>query len=367
MKNVIHYVDAGNALGNTQIMVNGVRLLVPCFGRWAEIKIEVTTATDRYGRTTHIVGRIKPTRDGELSPLLASKSEDVFVAVPEQSRNRIIQQTINIPPGAILFKTHILETSYLAGCGEDAGRFVASAFLREYESLFEFIRTEIARQIPANILPYVCAKYSKPTLDGIYEAFGNINWRLLLMRSECDERTAEVIDFTMRNNRLRIHRLSNPKPVDIHRFNEPNREWRGYTNHAVDERIHAEAVARQAAYELNREQAVKEQSEAAIKATDMMHDLLGPEIHQAFVDTGAVTVEKDGYKFTIRPQQFISCQDPNGKRAELCIHTAGLSCHPIDEVVLAVLNIRHEFEDFMNTAHYFRDHGFQRPQFQKAV
>jgi hypothetical protein len=61
-------------------------------------------------------------------------------------------------------------------------------------------------------------------------------------------------------------------------------------------------------------------------------------------------VKQEGYTFEIPANAFIRCIDPNGKRADLCIHSKSFSCNPIDEVILAYLHIKHKLAAYMAEA-----------------
>src|SRR5690606_9937696 len=79
---------------------------------------------------------------------------------------------------------------------------------------------------------------------------------------------------------------------------------------------------------------------ANYKAKCLLRTVCGDELYQEFESRGQITVQNEGYTFEIAPSEFVKCTDPNGKKAKLCIHTQALSCNPIDELVIAYLNIK---------------------------
>ena len=87
-----------------------------------------------------------------------------------------------------------------------------------------------------------------------------------------------------------------------------------------------------------------------------------------FGDSGFINFTHNNYDFTLTPGQWILCRDPDGFRASLCIHTMGLSCDPIDEIVIAYLHIVNEFDGFMKKSIVHNaEKGFRIDKKEKTI
>lgn len=86
------------------------------------------------------------------------------------------------------------------------------------------------------------------------------------------------------------------------------------------------------------------------KAFALMDQVLGKEASFQFGLGKPLRTQKNGYTFIIKERSFVECKDPEGHGAKLCIHTYNMACNSIDEVVIAYLNIKHCFDDYMKTA-----------------
>ena len=64
----------------------------------------------------------------------------------------------------------------------------------------------------------------------------------------------------------------------------------------------------------------------------------------------------------VAPGKFVKATDPKGTTVELCIHTVAFSCNPTDELILAYLHIKHQFEWYLNVANVFGDKRFIIPE-----
>ena len=100
---------------------------------------------------------------------------------------------------------------------------------------------------------------------------------------------------------------------------------------------------------------------ATAKATMLLQNVCGSEKFEEFSKCGHITAEKNGFQFVLAPGKFVDCKDSTGRKARLCIHTAALSCHPIDEVIAAWLEIKYNLKEFMETAIFHNaDVGFSK-------
>lgn len=96
------------------------------------------------------------------------------------------------------------------------------------------------------------------------------------------------------------------------------------------------------------------------QAMILLGKVVGQEVANEFLDTGVVLVQREGYTFKIHARAFIEVLDPAGKTANLCIHSQQFCCNFVDEVVIAYLNIKNNFEEYINTANIFASPGFKK-------
>jgi len=105
----------------------------------------------------------------------------------------------------------------------------------------------------------------------------------------------------------------------------------------------------------------RDMAEANGKARSLLQSICGEELAREFDAKGFITIEQEGYKFEIPANAFVRCTDPNGKRADLCIHTVSFQVNPVDEICIAYLHIRHKLAAYMKEAiPHGAEKGFQR-------
>ena len=246
---------------------------------------------------------------------------------------RPIEQKVVIPT----INGTILELSDI-GMDEDvhAARMVCDALLRSTSGIIENARLSVRRNISnscfadaVNLLNYA---YEPREYQMIRNFLGDINWALMLEKSGCDDRALGVIDNSLRDNHLTLFSVNHDGPTGIAPI--------------VTERF-----------------VVDRRSLADLKAASLLKHVCGEEAYNEFKEKGRVTTANEGYKFILVPGQFLKVTDPNGKRADLCIHTFNFSCNPTDEVILSYQYIKHEFHWFMKTAIvHSPQSGFNMPE-----
>ncbi len=246
----------------------------------------------------------------------------------------------------------------MADGGIPVARNLIRGILRGTESMVETIRQTIRCSFPGNIrglaLRQLDERYGQITVRTLRSFLGELHWRLMLAKSGCDEQQFGCIEFMAANNPPRFYDANFEGESDIPLVGErPEDIVAGMTatiRLARAERARVEA--RQA-----QERRDKDKAEANGKARSLLESICGEKLASQFDDKGFITIKQDGYTFDIPANSFISCTDPNGKTAFLCIHTRGLQVNPIDEIILAYLHIRHKLAAYMKEAIV---HGAQR-------
>lgn len=345
MNNVTHHIR----FASDNLNVISASAFVPVYGRLGKLSITTFSQADQfgYGRQTRVsYGFRAATKDDyyrEPFPL------DGRISVPVNGRR--VEQQITLPP----LNGEILQFSYLCEAGEDAGRFVASAILRAYESVMDDARLHVRRNVPrGEITDSIDKTLGQTTMRALQNALAGVNWKLMFSKSDAEERTLNVIDYTLQHNPARCIEFKSDASVPSWTRGEV------YTNHELDRRLHESRERREAE---QREAAEEKRLRAADTAVDMMFDVLGESAVDSYRKTKAIHVDHNGYHFEIGECKWIKCTDPKGGTALLCIHTIALSCHPVDEMVLAALNIKHHFREFMETAIYHDVRKFVKPKF----
>ncbi len=338
-----------------EIAMASASTFLPLYGRWTRLSFTVNTVRRHGFPATTINFGLRAANDadnfrGRLSR--ASNDGKLSIYYGDGGHKRQVEQVVDIPN----LSGTIMEFSYLHDGGEAAGRIIAQAFLRQMESILESIRRSIRQQLAPSIcdsfIVKIDSEYGEHTRDALDNFLKGINWKMLLMRSGCDERCGNVADFSLLHNEFRHHPLSvvdtEIKPFDYFapamRFENPNIEDQIREAHER-EMIEADRQRRERA-----EKQHKEMLHANATAVELLASVCGQANADIFAKSGHVPLEHDGYNFKLRAGHFHRCTDPNGKTADLCIHTRSFSCNQIDEIVIAYLTIKNDFRRYMRMA-----------------
>ena len=284
--------------------------------------VEISIFAYHFKLGTTITCGIQPTDDGMTF---------IREGTPGTSNFRYIQQQINMFPRY----TTILGLSELSGGDVAAGRTIAGACIKIFESLFEDIRLSVSKHFGTNVskqfISTIEKQFGERTDKLINSLFAEINWPLLLEGSQCGEQCTTVVNNSLAINPPRRFPLSYTGITNIPPLPPPSK------------------------FNLA--------SLADMKATMLLKLVCGTEMYDLFLEHGFITVVSEGYTFKISSGKWINVTDFNGKTAVLCIHTRNDSCNCIDEMILSYLHIQHEFDMFMNTANYFHcQQGFRKPK-----
>jgi len=315
------------------VTVISAKCQLPLYGRWTELV--VTSYVLRYSMRTAVNFGFQPIPNSELrdSSFDATQNGMLGLSRGKGAMRHNFEQALRMPKiiGALL------DYSDLNNGGVPAGRTVTGSILRRIESLIETARQTMRSNMASDpevrvmTLNRIDERYGEITANAIRTFLGQIDWRLMLAKSGCDDDQLNVIEFAMRHNPPRFHSILEDVSVDI-----------PIIKVAPVNRFDQATIAN-------------------IKATALLSNVCGPEHGLEFENTGQITVYEQDYKFVIKPGEFVGCTDPNGKKARLCIHTLGFQCNPIDEIIIAYLHIRHKLVAYMREAIlHGAEHGFQR-------
>jgi hypothetical protein len=287
------------------------------------------------------------------------------VRVPDTSmgvRHQVEQ--VLVPCRAVYVSA--LDFTDMSDGGAPLGRRLVRATLRRFEALLEHSRRSIRNGFAAPVrdraIRYTHQAYGQSTA---YTAtiLGTLQWPFLLEGSDCGRECLDTVDYTTARNPPHFLELVEDNEMDVEplvRDAQPGGRVLRNIRHQADMllRHQADMLLRQ------QQQAQRDAEHAAgtARAVELMRSVCGEAATEQFAKDNCIILEHDGYEFTLRPDGMMRCRDPNGKEARLCIHTRGLCCHPLDEIIIAYLNIRHRFGDFMRTANVFgRNPGFRMP------
>lgn len=251
---------------------------------------------------------------------------DGMLRIPEP--HRTLEQRLVVNP----LCGHVLDMSNITDGGVEAGREIAQAILRKFESIVETarqsIRNNMGREVRDEALNRLHDRFHKPMHETVTGILGQFNWPLLLDGSNCGEECLGVVDYTMGHNRPAYHDITFDGETGIPTLAS---ESFAFTKQAI----------------------------ADFKATTLLEHVCGHELATEFSKKGRITIKSGGFTFVIRPNKFVECTDPNGNKGVLCIHAASFSCNPIDELTIAYLSIKHRLKEYLKTAVIHRhDSGF---------
>jgi hypothetical protein len=265
-------------------------------------------------------------------------------------------EQVLVPHGAVYVS--VLDFTDMSNGGAPLGRRVVRAMLRWFEALLEHSRRSVrhgfSNRVRDRAIQFTHQLYGQATAETA-TLLGTLHWPLLLEGSDCGTECLDTIGTTTELNPARYLELADANDMDV----EPlvgnarsGHEVRRDVRHELDILLREQQRAqRDAEYAAGRQRAV-----------ELMRSICGADLADQFATTNCLVLEHEGYEFTFRPDGMIQCRDPNGKQASLCIHTRGFCCHPVDEIIIAYLNIRNRFRDFMRIANvYRRDRAFRMP------
>ncbi|MHA2279693.1 MAG: hypothetical protein ACXAC5_02200 [Promethearchaeota archaeon] len=300
------------------------------FGRWVELNVtSYCLHSPRTNPTTTISFGLRNCKNADLRCVSFDGVNNGSLPL---SRGRVsrgrgamrqyFEQQIDAPH----IIGELLAQSDLADGGVPAGRTVTGAVLRRFESIVETVRQHIRNHLSRDpgvrnlALATMQDRYGAISERNILGFLGAIDWRLMLAKAGCDHDQLNVIEYASGHNPPRFLSIVDEPTDEI-----PLIRWAPLT------RFNGSTIAN-------------------IKATALLRNVCGDRLGDEFESCGCITVEEQGYRFVIRPGEFVACTDPNGKTARLCIHTIGFACNPIDEVVIAFLHIKHKLAAYMREA-----------------
>lgn len=379
-KNLSHnlYVDDNRS-------IIGAKTVIPFCGRYAEISVSVATNRDlrhnesvtqvRFGfrptnnaidKVRNIGGQFFTMRVDEFdtSGLIGARRDGmlIFNEPTDDGRYRSVEQVIDYPE----LGGTIVENSFFRGAADDLPQFIADKLRDKLESVFEHCRgfvskgiSDFAKERAYNRLDDTIG-YTRKYIN---EFVQNVNWAMLFNWTDCGEDMAVAIDAAVRNTTLRLNDFAQQN----HAFESFVPYAEPYDNAHINELFAERRAAEMAEWEREQAERNANREKANQTAISMMYDFLGESFGKQFEAKGYVELTQNGYHFTVAPSANIRVADPKGNRAGLCIHTINFSCNPIDEIVIAVLNIQNRFYEFMAKANYFlTDMDFVKPKLKKA-
>ncbi len=262
------------------------------------------------------------------------------------TNNRLIEQRLMVP----YLYGEMLGFSQLDGLTLElgdvgAGRELSKAILRKFESAIETVRQNLIRNLGSELRAEATAAIHKMfgavTDDSIKSILGAVNWAYLLSPDgrtmpSCGEQAMDILAYTLDHNPPAAHPIT-------------------FTGESEIPLLSSESIS------------FDNQGMADLRATTLLFQVCGKAHGEHFKRHGRIVIKKNGYEFSIRPGDFVDCTDPNGHSSRLCIHTVSHTCNPIDEVIIAYLNILHHFDEYMDMAIVHSPQaGFTMPK-KKAV
>lgn len=316
---------------NDNISESSASTIVSVYGRWVHVRLSTFCILD--SKLTSVQIHLSPVdKSTRIDFMQGGYNGLLHLRQKVGVESKILEQDISLVP----FYGTILDFSDLQGDGVSIGREIATIVLRRIESLIETVRDRIRASVGSSVksvvLNHLHERYGKFTKIGFQNFLKDVNWNLLFSGSNCTEDFFTVVCASLSNNPVRAFDL-------IHDGDTDDIKPLKFGN-----RFH-----------------ISSSTIADAKARSLLRLVCGDKLADQFLETGYLSMTNEGYKFIIKPMSWVQCTDPNGKTAELCIHTVGFSVNPVDEVIIAYLNIKHKLKEYLSTAILHRvQPGFQK-------
>jgi hypothetical protein len=253
---------------------------------------------------------------------------------------------------------YLQEMTDMSDGGALLGRRVVRTMLRRVESLIEHnrraIRNGFGPHIRDRAIRHTHETYRQSTARSA-TILGTLQWPLLLKWSGCSSECLDTIGYTTAHTPAQFLDLDDDHEMDVEPLLDDSHRMRRFRRgiwHGADMLGWQQLCAEREAYHVA----------STARAVELMRSVCCEAAAEQFNRNNQVTLAHEGYEFVLSPDRMILCRDPNGKWARLCIHTRGFCCHPVDEIIIAYLNIRYRFDEFMRTANVFQcDPEFRMP------
>lgn len=307
---------------NELVSLTTAKREIRLFGRYCDFSL----TTYAFEGTTSIIFGLQPKGDGIVG---LNHTTD--------GRTRTIQQHLAVPhiDGSLLEPSHL-------DCDEEVhtARTISQALLRTTASMVEAvrqsIRTHLGRECFYKAVRHIDHCWGSRVDECMATLYDEINWPFMLEGSGASDQVLQVIETSMRNHTIEHHSLRYEGTVTI------------------------QPLVLFEAFRIDKTRL------SDLKATMLLKHVCGQEYYDEFVKHNHITIEHCGYKFEVAPGRFVKATDPEGNKAELCIHTVAFSCNVIDELILSYLHIKHQFSWWLNTANIFRGGNFILPEKEAA-
>lgn len=342
--------------------VTTAKCQLPLYGRWCDLTINAYCLGENpYDATAVALSYgIRPMNNRDLRGNCLGAAPDGLLRLARGSggNRQEFDQKIDFP----LITGEFCDKHTVAGGGVPVARNLIRGILRGMESMVETIRQSIRCSFSDSIrdlaIHTLDDRYGQTTVRTLRSFLGEIHWELMLQKSGCDEQQFGCIAAMASANPPRFYDLDFDGESDISLVGERAGDVVAGMTATIRLAQAAQRRAEQYAEQLQRD---KDKAEASGKARNLLESICGTELAAEFDTVGYITMKQNGYTFEIPANDMIRCIDPNGKRADLCIHTQGLQVNPIDEIIIAYLHIKHKLADYMRVAIlHGADRGFTK-------
>lgn len=304
---------------------------------------------------------LEPAPDRERGIQCASKG---MFFVPDTSSGvyREVEQRINL--GAL--QTSVVGLVELGEFTQQPVEEVGRTILRKLESLFENARKKIRADFATTVRESGCgwmdSVYGKSCRKDYENLLKSLHWGLLFSGCPQQDQVTRTLDLLFQANIPRYFELSsqgNLEAEDLVWYKEDEPEllsrWR-------EEEYKRREKERQELEE-------KKDAESRAKAEALLRRSCGEVVYQQFVAEKKIIAENAfGWKLELVYRDWgVLVFDPEGRKGHLCVHTPGMSCHPLDEMIIVYLYFMHKFEELMANSNVFNcDEGFSIAKFANA-
>jgi hypothetical protein len=253
---------------------------------------------------------------------------------------REVEQHIKIYPTV----SEVISITDMSSFDDEQVEQLAASIIRSFKSIINYSRESIYSTFAEGFRDRACEfldqNYLKKTEESVSGVLSSLNFPLLFQNVAVPENFVDRIESTINeHNEALAYPLLYEGEIDADILSSLSKEDN------IQELVH------RILQEEERERRQRKYKNATKKARDLLKRVCGEDIYKEYLKTGDICVEKDnGWTFYIGRGYSILVLDPQGREASLCVHTAGASCHKIDEIVIAYLHIMHDCDDFLARA-----------------
>jgi hypothetical protein len=280
--------------------------------------------------------------------MLCISKSTLFVPDHSTGASREVEQRISLSS----FRANVIGFADLSTVTKEQIDEICQKIIFKTESLQESVRKRIREEFNKDFRDtcsqWIDKVYGKQGKKDFQDWLKNLHWRLLFSAAQNGEQISNTIQDHFQANI--------PRYFDLSSAGNPQAEIVFWDDDPVELVARYEQEKREKERREREEKEDKERAEANAKAEALMKRVCGEELFRQYKETGKIVVENQyGWKLEAGDFYLATVISPKGNRAQVCIHTYGLSCHPIDEMILKYLYFMSRFDEFVANSNVMKE------------